>query len=122
MLKPFSSAAFAAALAVGAMTVSTPADARGRYHHRGGGALAAGIVGLAVGAAIASDGPYYPAGYYYGPPPDYYYGPPRGYYYGYPDEYYYRPYPHRYYYHNYYPHHYYRGVGRVHEGRRGWRR
>ena len=64
-----------------------------------GGALAVGIAGLAVGAALASNrdryyygpsrgyyGPrygYYDRGYY-GPRP-YYYGPPRGYYNGYYD-------------------------------------
>ncbi len=52
------------------------------YHHHGdaGPAIAAGVLGLALGAAIASNGhgyyydrPYYGGGYYdYG-----YYGPPR---------------------------------------------
>ena len=45
----------------------------------GGAALAAGLAGLAVGAAIANGGRGdYRSGYYYGPPRyayDYYYGP-----------------------------------------------
>ena len=56
----------------------------GYRDHDGGGALAAGIAGLAVGAAIASDrGGYYGGDYYYdAPPPAYYAGPS---YYGYYD-------------------------------------
>ncbi len=51
----------------------------GNYHHynnRGavGAAIVGGIVGLGVGAAIAS------GGYGYYAPPPVYYGPPRGYY------------------------------------------
>jgi hypothetical protein len=51
----------------------------GRHSHRGGNAAGAaiigGLVGLGVGAAIASGGGYY------APPPPVYYGAPRGYYY-----------------------------------------
>jgi hypothetical protein len=67
----------------------------GRHHHggRGDAALAAGVVGLALGAAIASGGNdrHYRRGYDYGyyapppPPPRYYgygYGPRYGYGYG----------------------------------------
>lgn len=71
-----------AALAATTLTVAAPAEAqryRGRYD-RGdvaGAALVGGIVGLGVGAAIASNrGPYYGGGYYggyYGPR---YYAPP----------------------------------------------
>lgn len=44
---------------------------RGDFHHHGGhggAAVAAGVLGLALGAAIASDHPYYGPGYYYGGP------------------------------------------------------
>ncbi|RDE05798.1 hypothetical protein [Sphingomonas aracearum] len=85
------------ALGATALTAAAPAEAqryrgyRGGWHHRGGDAAGAailgGIVGLGVGAAIASsnrdryyDG-YYDRGYYPPPPPrrggyyarDYYY-------------------------------------------------
>ncbi|HEY3948067.1 hypothetical protein [Phenylobacterium sp.] len=64
-------------------TAVTGADARpyyhGGYYHRGSGgaAIFAGVAGLALGAALASDHPRYyaPAPYYYGPPAPYYYGP-----------------------------------------------
>lgn len=96
-------------LAATALTAAAPADAqrwRGRYNRGGdvaGAALVGGIVGLGVGAAIASNrGPYYGGGYYpgyYGPA---YYGPrvvyaPRVYrraYWG-PRGYYARPYRYR---------------------------
>ena len=56
--------------AIGAMALATtPADARGyyRYHHHDNDAavaIGAGIIGLAVGAAIASDNRGYYDGYY----------------------------------------------------------
>jgi len=97
----FKKAVLAAGMGAMALAVSTTAEARG--YHRGGGddaaiAIGAGIVGLAIGAAIASsdhdDGYYYdgPRGYYYGPA---YYGGP-AYYPAYPvyrGGYYYRSYP-----------------------------
>ena len=65
----------------------------GDYHHHGGGgaagaAIIGGLVGLGVGAAIASNGGYAPGYYappysYYGPPPAYYTPPPPAVYYGY---------------------------------------
>ena len=67
MKKTLISCAAAASLALGALAVPTSAEARG------GGALAAGIIGgLAVGAIIgsAAASPYYappPAPVYYGP-------------------------------------------------------
>lgn len=92
--------ATAAALALGGVTLGAAAPAEARYHggwhggyhghyYRHGGtgtALAAGIIGLGVGAAIASDRGYgyYAPGYYdyapayYAPPPP----PPRYYYEG----------------------------------------
>ena len=49
------------------------------HHDNGGAALAAGIAGLAVGAALASGDHGYGGGYYdrgyYGPAPTAYYGP-----------------------------------------------
>ena len=62
----------------------------GNYHRGGGGnaagaAIIGGIIGLGVGAAIASHG-YYgapPPPVYYGSPPAYYYAPPPPVYYGY---------------------------------------
>jgi hypothetical protein len=61
----------------------------GNYHHGGGNAAGAaiigGLIGLGLGAAIASQG--YPAPppppVYYGSPPAYYYAPPPPVYYGY---------------------------------------
>ena len=60
------------------------------YHHSGGGnaagvAIIGGIIGLGIGAAIASNGYYAapPPPVYYGAPPAYYYAPPPPVYYGY---------------------------------------
>ncbi len=80
------------ALAATALTAAAPAEAqryRGyRHYNRGGdaaaGALLGGIVGLGIGAAIASSnrGRYYDRGYYYDAPPprvvyqNRYYAPP----------------------------------------------
>lgn len=65
MTKTLISCAAAASLALGALAIPTSAEARG------GGALAAGIIGgLAVGAIIgsAAANPYYaPGPAYYGP-------------------------------------------------------
>ena len=61
---------------VGGLT-ATPAMAHGGGWGGGAGAaVAGGIIGLAVGAAIASDRPYYPAY----PAPAYYAPPVQGYY------------------------------------------
>ncbi|MGZ3376230.1 MAG: hypothetical protein ACXU8S_06505 [Phenylobacterium sp.] len=82
------SAALAALTLGGAVTatVATSADARpyygGHYYgHRGNGAgiAVAGIAGLALGAALASDHPHYYRGGYYAPGP-YAYGYGPGYY------------------------------------------
>jgi hypothetical protein len=59
-----------------------------RHHHGGGNAAGAaiigGLIGLGVGAAIASNGGYYAPPYgYYAPPPAYYTPPPPAVYYGY---------------------------------------
>ncbi|HXH14861.1 MAG TPA: hypothetical protein VNJ10_01885 [Sphingomonas sp.] len=79
------------ALAATALTAAAPADAQrwgrgyGGYRHHGGGnaagaAVLGGILGLGVGAAIASSNNrnrgYYDDGYYRGPPPRAYYAPP----------------------------------------------
>lgn len=78
-------AAIAAVLAVA--SVAQARDWHGRrydYHRHGGGnataAIVGGLIGLGVGAAIASSAPP-PA--YYGPPPGYYAPPPPAVYYGY---------------------------------------
>ena len=120
MKKFFRSAALAALVAAGTFAIAAPAQARDRWHDRGGGddvaiAVGAGLVGLAIGAAIADndDDRYYDRSYYnqrryvrvdgY---PDYYYyydGHPNRYY---RDRYYSRNYG-RYYRHGYNRH--YRG-------------
>jgi hypothetical protein len=123
MLNVFKRAGIVAALAVGSMTLAPTAEARGRHyrHHSGDDAaiaIGAGVVGLALGAALASDrrGGYNARGYYYDD--GYYYARPRAYYYP-RYRYYYRTYPRRYYYNNY-RHHYRGGWDR---GRhRGWHR
>ncbi len=60
----------------------------GHYYHHGGGnaagaAIVGGLVGLGLGAAIASGGYYAPPPAYYSPPPGYYTPPPPAVYYGY---------------------------------------
>ena len=58
---------------------------RGGYNHHhnngnaAGAAIIGGLVGLGIGAAIASGGGYYGSPGYYAPPYSYY-GPPAGYY------------------------------------------
>jgi hypothetical protein len=115
MLKNLRNVAIAASLGVATLVSTTaPAEARDRWHHRGGDdaaiAIGAGAIGLAVGAAIASDrhDGYYDRRYYR----DY----PRGYYYESYPRYYYRDYP-RYRYHDNWRH-----ERRYHDRyyRRGW--
>jgi hypothetical protein len=94
MRKILTASVAALALSATALGAAAPAEAQ-RWHggyrgHYGGGgwALGAGLLGLAAGAAIASDRHYYGYGYapgyygyapaYYAPPPPYYYGA-RGY-------------------------------------------
>ena len=82
-----------AALSLVGLLAVAPAQARdwhgrgGGGHHSGGGgagaAIAAGIIGLGLGAAIASGGYATPPPAYYGPPPGYYAPPPPAVYYGY---------------------------------------
>jgi hypothetical protein len=81
-------AGLGAVLAATVITAAAPAEAqRWRRYDRGrggdvaAGAVLGGIVGLGVGAAIASSNRdrYYDRGYYYGPRPryrGYYYAPP----------------------------------------------
>ncbi|MEJ5978218.1 hypothetical protein WG901_16310 [Novosphingobium sp. PS1R-30] len=105
MIRNFRNAAFVAALALGATTLATTAEARDRYRDRGDDAalaIGAGIIGLAVGAAIASDRDRgydrYHDGGYYGPRRGYAaYGYPRSYYPAYPRGYYYDRAPRRFY-------------------------
>lgn len=93
----------AAVIAVTGMTVVvTPASARSQYDrgyrssgHGSGGAVIAGIAGLAIGAAIAGGGRTrhyggrpYGGGGYYGQPQGYYGGSGYGGYYGAPQAYY----------------------------------
>jgi len=119
----------AVALGAATLTAASPAMADdGRYRHRGGGdttgaAIAGGVVGLALGAAIASSANdrRYDRDYYYDDR-DYYYdrGYPRARAY-----YYYDRYPRAYYRPNYYYRGGWRGDGwRGHEWRehRGWHR
>jgi len=123
MFKHFKPAGIAAALAVGAMAfTTTSAEARDNYRGRGDDtaaiAVGAGIIGLAVGAAIASSDRGY-GGYYGGG----YYGRPRYYYRSYPRGYYYDRYPRNYY---RYDRGHYRGWDRGYDRRwdrgrhRGW--
>jgi hypothetical protein len=83
-----------AAVIVAGMGIAPAAHAEHRhgngnyYHHSGGNAAGAaiigGIIGLGVGSAIASRGYYAPPPpVYYGSPPPYYYAPPPPVYYGY---------------------------------------
>jgi hypothetical protein len=95
MRKTLTAAMAALTLGGAISTAAAPAEARdwghhggygghyyggGRYYGRGNGgaAIAAGVVGLALGAALADSGPRYYSGGYYAPPP-----PPYGYGYGY---------------------------------------
>lgn len=77
----------------GALAAAAPASAHDRHRGNSGAAVAAGIAGLAIGAALASgndgyyyyDRPYYgsyyaPRAYYYDAPPPGYYAGPRYYY------------------------------------------
>jgi hypothetical protein len=82
-------AALGAVLAATAVAASSPAQARDRWHRgddRAAVAVGAGVLGLALGAAIASDrrDRYYDDRYYYRPYPRHrayrYYGPPPRYY------------------------------------------
>ena len=69
-----------------------PWHGHGHYNHHGnnaGAAIVGGLIGLGVGAAIASGGGYYaPPPAYYAPPPVYY-GHTPGYYYTSPPTVYY---------------------------------
>lgn len=104
-----------AAIALGglSMALAVPAQARDRYYDRGGDdaaiAIGAGVVGLALGAALASSSR--DRDYYYD---DSYYYPRTTYYQSYPQ--YYQTYPRYYQNYNYsYPRQYYR------RGYDGWR-
>lgn len=81
MLKNLGRLSLAFVLAASTLTVATTAEARGYYRDRGDDAaiaIGAGIVGIAIGAAIADDND------------DRYYYRDRGYYRSYPDRYYYQ--------------------------------
>ncbi len=71
-MRTFTTIAAAAAIAGAALSVPTQAEAR----WRGGGAVAAGVIGgFAAGALIAGAGRPYYYGPYYGYAPAYYGGP-----------------------------------------------
>jgi hypothetical protein len=82
MIKGVKAATAAALLAAGTIGAVAPAEAHGP-----GVAIGAGLLGLGIGAAIASDHPHYvqyappptppPRVYYAPPPPVVYYAPPR---------------------------------------------
>lgn len=83
----FTAAVVAAALAIA--PVAQARDWHGRRDYRGhghgnaaGAAIVGGLIGLGLGAAIASQG-YAPPPAYYGPPRGYYAPPPPAVYYGY---------------------------------------
>jgi hypothetical protein len=65
MRKPILAVVTAATLVAGTIGMAAPAEARVST----GTAVVAGILGLGVGAAIASDHPHYHRGYYAPPPP-----------------------------------------------------
>ena len=70
----------AAATLLGGLGMGSAASAQYRHyrHDNTGAAVAAGIAGLAVGAALADSHPYYGRPYgYYGRPYGYYSGRPR---------------------------------------------
>jgi hypothetical protein len=82
-----SAAALIAGLAIAPAAHAERWHGGGYYHHGGnaaGAAIIGGLVGLGLGAAIASNGGYYGAPGYYSPgysaPPYSYYGPPSTYY------------------------------------------
>ncbi|HMD64163.1 MAG TPA: hypothetical protein VKF83_09335 [Stellaceae bacterium] len=82
-----STAALVAGLAIAPAAHAEHWHGGGYYHHGGnaaGAAIIGGLVGLGLGAAIASNGGYYGAPGYYAPgyyaPPYSYYGPPSAYY------------------------------------------
>ncbi len=91
-MKKILTGALAALTAASALAISAaPASARDwddrggwgwRHDNDGGAAVAAGIAGLAIGAAIAGDHPYYGGYYGYAPAPVYYDAPPPAYYVG----------------------------------------
>src|SRR5579863_7554369 len=82
-------AALAAALAMAPAAQARDGRGHGGYRGHGGGnaagaAIVGGLIGLGLGAAIASQGGYpAPPPAYYGPPPGYYAPPPPAVYYGY---------------------------------------
>lgn len=120
MLRKLQSLGLAAVLAASAISVPSAAEARDRYHDRDDDAaiaIGAGLIGLAIGAAIVSDNDdryYYRSRQYDRVYPEPYY---------YPDRYSYRDYPNRnYYYYDRYPRRYYRDYRRNYSYRNDNRR
>jgi len=89
-MMPFCARFLSTAVAVAGLAIGPAAQAEywhghghPNYHgNNAGAAIVGGLIGLGVGAAIASGG-YYAPPVYYGPPPGYYTPPPPAVYYGY---------------------------------------
>ena len=88
--RSLTAAVLVAVIGIGSAAHAEHRHGSGNYYHHGGGGNAAGaaiiggIIGLGLGAAIASHGYYAaPPPVYYGSPPAYYYAPPPPVYYGY---------------------------------------
>ena len=88
VLSPVQAAPFMANGAIKAASQDEVTQVRWRGYGWGGAAVAAGIAGLALGAAAASQPYYGPPPAYYGPPPAYYGPPAYPYAYSYPAPYY----------------------------------
>ena len=119
MFKSFRRLGLAAVLAASTFAVATTAEARGYRDRDDDAAIAigAGIVGLAIGAAIASDNDdryYYRDRRHYRYYPDSYYYRDRRYYRAYPERYRYDRYPR----HNYREYREYRHDRRYHRRHR----
>lgn len=126
MTQLFRNMAMTGALLASLAMIATPAAARDRYygrnHDRTGTAIAAGVIGLAVGAALASVSRdrYYDGRYYDGYDGGYYdRGYPQGYYPRYRTSYYYDAYPR---YRTYYRGDRYDRYDRYQRKHRKWRR
>ena len=123
MLPIFKKLTTAAVAGAVALTIAAPAEARDRYYrHRSGGndaaiAIGAGVIGLALGAAIASGNRNDRYDY-----DDRYYYPRQNYYQSYPQQYYYQPYPRQHYYQQQYRQDYNYSYPRGYYDNRRWKK